>query len=289
MVSDERTAIVESLGALQGQMWSLDFNGYGSLHPDGLGGSVLGPLVDPIHCLHRDFTLQDAGPWARNESCAYLCALANRELQWLTSVRGEQLFKLWRQDMYPEESTVQNLEAFTQLAESILEIIPQMYTLFPVPPEACRPVLSHADFHYSNILVSHENPTLVTGVIDWECTSIVPLWQVYSVPSKIKDYGDKQETDPEYRKGKQRLRNVFARATVKSCPQAAIVALSEDNKIQRSIRGLCTLYHIATSGVALYSSRGKVKSQLEEMEQYILDVNNTKGAAAFRKLVYLFA
>ncbi|KAJ5420253.1 hypothetical protein N7465_002772 [Penicillium sp. CMV-2018d] len=42
--------------------------------------------------------------------------------------------------------------------------------------DAAFPVLLHADFHKKNIYVSAEDPTLITGIIDWQSTSIEPAF-----------------------------------------------------------------------------------------------------------------
>ena len=41
---------------------------------------------------------------------------------------------------------------------------------------AAMPVLLHPDFHKRNIYVSAEEPTVVTGLIDWQSTSIEPAF-----------------------------------------------------------------------------------------------------------------
>src|ERR1700735_5853801 len=99
-----------------------------------------------------------------------------------------------------------------------------MYSLFPIPDGACRPALSHPDFHFSNILVSQQDPTVVTGIVDWEFASILPLWAAYAVPSLIHDSGDQYELNPEWKTHKARLRMVFAQAVVEACPNAMVVA-----------------------------------------------------------------
>jgi hypothetical protein len=40
--------------------------------------------------------------------------------------------------------------------------------------DAATPVLLHPDFHKRNIYVSTEDPTVITGLIDWQSTSIEP-------------------------------------------------------------------------------------------------------------------
>ena len=70
--------------------------------------------------------------------------------------------------MHPEENRLNTFPAFLELAQTIVNIVPHMYSLLPVPEGACRSELFHPDFHFSNILVSQQDPTVVTGVVDWE-------------------------------------------------------------------------------------------------------------------------
>ena len=53
--------------------------------------------------------------------------------------------------------------------------------------ERSRPALWHTDLHMGNIFVSQENSTQIVGLIDWQSTSISPLflqarWPVFLVP-----------------------------------------------------------------------------------------------------------
>lgn len=41
---------------------------------------------------------------------------------------------------------------------------------------AAIPTLLHPDFHKRNIYVSAEDPTVITGVIDWQSASIEPAF-----------------------------------------------------------------------------------------------------------------
>ncbi|RHZ58563.1 hypothetical protein CDV55_106039 [Aspergillus turcosus] len=42
--------------------------------------------------------------------------------------------------------------------------------------DAATPTLLHPDFHMRNIFVSSEEPALITGLIDWQSTSIEPAF-----------------------------------------------------------------------------------------------------------------
>lgn len=249
---------------------SLPFEGFGSLQtspsPFSSNG-VLGPLVDPIRSLHRHHPLPDAGPWSANEPVALHLSLAVRELQWLESPKGQQLFKALREKMHPSENLATTFPTFLELARTLADdIIPHMYTLFPLPNIACRPALSHPDFHSNNILVSNDNPAHITGVVDWEYASILPLWAAYMVPPEIEDKGDKYESNPLWRAEKKRMRTVFAQAVAQTCPDAACVM---DEQTEQSVRGLRMLLVVATAGVALYYSFKDVAMKLVTIRECV--------------------
>ncbi|KIM74475.1 hypothetical protein PILCRDRAFT_14380 [Piloderma croceum F 1598] len=244
-------AVIQSLGNVLGKTMSLPFNGYGSLQPESplSSNSVLGPFLDPIISLHRHHPLPDTGPWPLNDPVALHLTLAKREVQWLESSKGQQLFDAWRTEMHPTENHTETLPAFLELTRTLAtNIVPHMYTLFLLPENAYRPALSHSDFHSNNILMSYNNPTHITGVVDWEFTSILQLWAAYAVPPEIQDSGNKYERNPLWCAEKKRLREVFAQEVVQTCPDAVHV-LDKQN-----IRGLRMLVGVATSGVALYNS-----------------------------------
>ena len=252
---------------------SLKFNGYGSLIP-GNPQIKLGPLIEPIPSLHRHHPLTDTGPWPVSQSIAPYQALAVRELQWLESATGRQLFDEWRDKMHSKEDRSKTLPAFLILAHTLVDIIPHMYSLFPLPEPACRPALFHPDFHSSNIQVSHQDPTVVTGVVDWEFGSILPLWAAYNVPQSLEDNG-KRELELEWRAHKACLRVVFAKAVVQACPDAMMVAQAGNEQMEQTVRGLRLLVKMATSGVSLYKSFENVRAELIQIRECVRDPNGS--------------
>lgn len=288
MDSDQRESVIKSLGRILGTTMSASFDQYGSLQPIQFQSSIVGPLLDPIRSLHRDCRLENAGPWPSDATIAVLLALTKREHKWLTSSSGLKLFAQWRGEMHKTEDTSKTLPAFLDLAETLLLMIPQAHLLFPLPYAAQRPALSHADFHFSNVLVSSETPTIVKGIIDWEFTSIIPLWAAFNYPHKIADYGDELERDPALRECKQKLRHVFEEAVMETCADANIFTQKADVQTQKSIRGLRALDSLATSGVALYRSCKNVHGRLVEIRE-CLTVGQGEGVSLLDRLVVRFA
>lgn len=255
-----------SLGKICGAVLSLNFDGYGSLKLESSGQSILGPRIEPVLSLHRHQPTVDKGPWPVDQPVGPHLALAARELQWLGNAAGRQLFDEWRGTRHPKEDRSKTLPAFLELAQTLVDIMPHMYSLFPLPEGACRPALFHPDLHSSNVLVLQQDPTVITGIVDWEFASILPLWAAYRVPSSIAGY---EGSDPEWEADKARLREIFAQTVVQACPDAAVVAQPDDGRTKQSLRALPLLSHIATSGVALYEPFDKVRLTLVTIRECV--------------------
>lgn len=59
-----------------------------------------------------------------------------------------------------------------KLSGDILEVLLQKQEI----QDVSEPTLLHNDFHKRNIYVSNEDPQLVTAIIDWQSTSIHPMF-----------------------------------------------------------------------------------------------------------------
>jgi len=281
MTTDQRNLIITALGKISGQLYSCTFEGYGSLN---LQMSV-DALVEPILSLHRHHFLSDCGPWPSSAPYAPIIALVHREYEWLCSADGQQLFYSWRAKMHPKEDINVTLPVFLHLAKSFIQFAAHLETLFPIHVQAFRPTLSHPDFHFSNILVSHDDPTVVTGVVDWEHAAVLPFWDAYEPPGKIMDMGDTLEKVSEWREEKRRLRSVYYDAVVAVCPDAAVL---EDPIMRRNIKALRLFKKLSTSGACLYVSSEKVMASLLEMRDCITYPDNP-GTHLIDRLILSFS
>jgi hypothetical protein len=75
--------------------------------------------------------------------------------------------------------------------------------------DAAIPALLHPDFHKRNIYVSAEDPTVITGVIDWQSTSIEPAFiyanetpDFVAVPQDPEENTFENEQDEHHQKRK---------------------------------------------------------------------------------------
>lgn len=119
------------------------------------------------------------------------------------------------------------MKAMTAIAES------------PTLLRHAQPILCHPDFHPGNIFVTHEDPTVIRSIIDWQFTSIMPRftqvrWPLLLTPPEDYRTGmSSPELPPEYDSvadsdhgaGKQKQ----AEAMRTKCYEAALVKTHLDS------------------------------------------------------------
>lgn len=94
--------------------------------------------------------------------------------------------------------SIEEHSAVLKMAEQALLAIAGNSEIF----ENSQPVLWHSDIHMGNIFVSENDPGKVTGFIDWQNTSIKPLfsqvgWPVFLDPPKDYQKGQVMPSLPE--------------------------------------------------------------------------------------------
>lgn len=78
-----------------------------------------------------------------------------------------------------DEDDIEEAEDAKEIAERLLKLLP---TVFP-PNNTSTPepsILFHDDLSMQNILCNSDGK--ITGIIDWECVSALPLWRACSLP-----------------------------------------------------------------------------------------------------------
>ena len=70
----------------------------------------------------------------------------------------------------PHQGSVQDHKTLLADSQRVIEQLIQV----PAIQKASPPTLSHYDLHKRNIFVSDTDPTIVTGIIDWQSTSVEP-------------------------------------------------------------------------------------------------------------------
>jgi aminoglycoside phosphotransferase (APT) family kinase protein len=78
------------------------------------------------------------------------------------------------------------------LAERLLQLLPRVFpTTDPIPEPS---MLFHDDLSSRNILIDDDDGT-ITGLVDWECVSALPLWKACAFPAFLK--GRKRFEQPD--------------------------------------------------------------------------------------------
>ncbi|KAJ7449150.1 kinase-like domain-containing protein [Mycena galericulata] len=184
--AEGRRKVVAQLADLQSQLLKLEFSNIGCLIDE---AGTVGPLG--LSCTYP-FVLRDdnRGPFASSKE--FLLAHVRSELDLLMNHTDE-----WNQqrtkwaflnggfDDIPRQYAIKWFQLLLDGINSLpLELLD--------PPENAF-VLFHDDFDTGNILVSHNDPTEVVGILDWEGSRILPLWDprrlcsVIASPSDIED------------------------------------------------------------------------------------------------------
>jgi hypothetical protein len=75
-------------------------------------------------------------------------------------------------DELPYRGTVQEHLHLLNISETVIEDLIKA----PIIQQVASPTLLHPDIHKRNIYVSEEDPSCVTAIIDWQSTSIEPIF-----------------------------------------------------------------------------------------------------------------
>jgi hypothetical protein len=143
-------------------------------------GFVVGPIVAPFYFEQRRLHIPSSrGPYLTSqdymkENIVRQSSYASTEIGLLKSTTDEEVLNELDED-YLEDG-----DSIMELCKGYLEALP---TIFPAQDSLAEGpfVLSHEDLNQGNILVDPES-SAITGLIDWEMVSIVPLWQARSFP-----------------------------------------------------------------------------------------------------------
>ncbi|KUJ07009.1 kinase-like protein [Mollisia scopiformis] len=89
-----------------------------------------------------------------------------------------------------DEDEIEDAQSAKDIAKRLLKMLPK---IFPpdTPPETT--ILFHDDLSMQNILVDDNEK--ITGVIDWECVSALPLWRACQLPQFLE--GRERNEEPK--------------------------------------------------------------------------------------------
>ncbi|KAI0311162.1 kinase-like domain-containing protein [Amylostereum chailletii] len=261
MTIDQQSEAVVSLVRHIGDLLALPFTRFGSLVSRG-SETVVGPQQLPCRAIARNHPLPDVGPWPAEEPYAFMLSLAIREKLWLESSAGPELFRTIRSESFPLEDQEKTLPAFIECLQVVVDLIRNIHTIYPLPSQVHRPSLMHGDLHFSNVLVSRENPGVITAIVDWDFSSVMPLWATYSIPGMLRDL---PTLPSQRRENNSRLREVFRLAMIEACPDLKVLISPADSMTADSYNAHCILMGFLDEGCALHYSREVMQSELSSL------------------------
>ncbi|KAJ5562716.1 hypothetical protein N7535_002839 [Penicillium sp. DV-2018c] len=198
----ERITLVTKLVELESRLFALRFQASGSLYyyddlpthedpvivPNPRLGSTrrfcIGPDTSLALWYGRRLDLSvERGPY--RDSLAVLTAAATKEIAYLKRFgRALQPFQRLRREAYNYQPQ-SHLEHIMNL-EKYLKVAPHLASLNRSALH--RPVLRHPDLQPNNILVSNELE--IKGLIDWQHSTVLPLFLQCGIPQNLQNYGD---------------------------------------------------------------------------------------------------
>ncbi|KAI0631483.1 kinase-like domain-containing protein [Trametes polyzona] len=200
---EEVISVVRQLTQLESRMMALPFPAGGNLYftkdlekvAPGLGV----PLEDRRFCVGPDTTLAlwygrraelddvDRGPYQSVE--AALVAGAHKEIAYLKQF-GRPILPIRRERRPAYKFQPQLPSTHVELLGRYLSIAS---AIVPEDPALNRFCLRHPDFNLGNIFVSRSPDSgqcKVVSLIDWQHTSILPMFLLAGVPHRFQNYGD---------------------------------------------------------------------------------------------------
>ncbi|PVH71026.1 phosphotransferase family protein [Cadophora sp. DSE1049] len=202
MTFKERMAVVEKIVDLERVLFGIRFPASGSLFfkdsldPDvksvdmpeddslkDVGKFCIGPSTEYLWWYQkRNELAANRGPWKSSEEV--LKAVGEREILWLQRF-GEKRYP--REPFYREFYNRQKVDPQVQI-HHLLDYLKVAPHLVPKAEQLNVPTIRHPDLSPSNIFISDSGD--ITGIIDWQHTTILPIFLQAKIPKHFQNYGD---------------------------------------------------------------------------------------------------
>lgn len=195
MTFDQRKKIVTQIADYEAQLLRLRLPSIGRIfrapgfNEDDLTHSPRkNPLQDPTYFIGSlgfpvlssyKFDVQDAGPWTTTSD--YILCSINNQLVYVTE-RASECVATRRSSLAPQgkQDSLDILHylqtAWKLLFETVRVCLATPRLQFLSDPNSQHFVINHPDVGVTNIMISYDDSTLVTGIIDWEGTTVLPIW-----------------------------------------------------------------------------------------------------------------
>lgn len=212
--ASDRLKLIKSLTQLEHQLATIQFPAYGHLYfrqsiPESSKRVLLDPSLNPTghFCVlpacdpawTNGTTLADLDSTLDMGPCEYFQTPCCFLISEMLILKGPNLHQFGlalakRSTTRTRLPVCRNMASIMQgtaedhitLREMAIKLLPKLAGLFSMKQSA-RPTLWHTDLHMGNIFVSEQDPSQIVSIIDWQHTSISPLflqarWPVFLSP-----------------------------------------------------------------------------------------------------------
>ncbi|KAK4231911.1 altered inheritance of mitochondria protein 9, mitochondrial [Podospora fimiseda] len=176
---EQKVGVVERVAEFLGEAFGQTFKRIGTLSLSGGGGG--GDEKDIIAKPGKNYEFEEV------ERGPYRDKIDRNEKEKEVKEEEEEEEEL-KDDI---EEAEEKLEVFNKLEK----LLPKVFSQLEEEEEAERTVIWHDDLSLMNILVDEEGK--VTGIVDWECVSTMPLWAVYYEMPQFLRGRDREEEENE--------------------------------------------------------------------------------------------
>ncbi|KAI0045349.1 kinase-like protein [Auriscalpium vulgare] len=187
---EAKEQLVKTLVGIIGRLHDHPLSGIGNIYPPQEGALTPAPTpaVDRIVAMaffwdkHSD---QDVPRGPFHSSHDWLAA----RLAFVLNDAAETLRT--SEDEDDREEAVETQEAAQRLAR----LLPRLFPLHADGDEPERTIIHHDDLSFHNLLV--DDAGRLTGIVDWECVSALPLWKACQLPSFLVGRARAERPDAE--------------------------------------------------------------------------------------------
>lgn len=148
-----------------------------------VGEFCIGPSTEYLWWYSgRDALVVKRGPWNHTEDV--MRSVGERELAWLEKFGR---FRYPREPLYRAFYSHQQVDPEVQ-KRSLRDYLKVAPLVIPEQSDFNMPTIRHPDLSPNNIFIS--NSGNITGLIDWQHTSILPLFLQAKIPKHFQNWGD---------------------------------------------------------------------------------------------------
>jgi hypothetical protein len=193
---DSKVELVKTLCTVLSRLFEQQLSGIGNLYPE---SKDIGPIVLMSFFWDKHLA-QDVSQGPFSSSYDWLNAIIQFTINDTASILSHPTDPD-NEDNEDNEDEHELAEETQALANRLLVLLPRIF-----PPSAGAPhettILHHDDLSSQNLLVNSFGQ--LSGIVDWECVSSVPLWRACTLPSFLTGCSRDEQPDPEkYGKGEQ--------------------------------------------------------------------------------------